>query len=350
MADNKHAVWGVFSQFQTTDIDLTFKRAPGTFWKQLGAEEKTVVERPSRRPCSAPPKPMEKERAGPKQGCKPAGRNIDKVTATLACEMYKCTSFEGRPVSRVGIGTCSPQAGAFVNAVPKSTIDADFVSRGVMDIDQTSRKAVMSGHKAKGTTWDKAWEFSEEQAAELKRCIGFRSAVERESTETVQALDGLGIECRRLKGASTDHAYARRRFVQQRRPEIKQGPSAPRRPEVNKSAQQPEMSKLSKAAINTRCMQLAYEKQAAKFKLKRIEKAVIEISEGVVDDATSPVYKDAKSDERTSIPSLDLTSLAEKIESGSACSTAYDDSDEDCEHCQLQGVVIDKETLMWLES
>jgi hypothetical protein len=212
-----------------------------------------------------------------------------------------------------------------------------------MDIDQSSRKAVVSGHRAKGTTWDKAWEFSEEQAADLKRCIQLRSAVEQECTEIVQVLDELGIECRRLKGASSDNAYLRRKLVQQERPVLKQGTSAQKRPEMKKSDWQPQMSKVSKlfgeasrTNINTRRMQPAYEKAT-----QRPSKPRLESSKVVIDDATMPVYTDARTAERMIIPRLDLRNLAlmltnpslpaacEKNEHGSACSTAYDDSEEE---------------------
>lgn len=390
---DKPQVWAAFLQYHHTDIDLTFKRAPGEY-KQQGVEEQgsqLIVERPGRRPRSSPPRQdvwQDSERQlGPKLGCRPANGNIDKFTASLACDMWKCTSFEGRPVSALGIGQFSPQSGSHANEVSRITADGELWSRGVMDIDQTSRRKESAGHRAKGTTFDKDWDFSEEKAAELQKSIECFRDVERQCSQVVRTLDELGIECRRLKSASADNTCLQMRLLQQKHFEVDQGskptevvetrseevdtkgikhalqkPILPcrqplsrkttqARPQASnkKEAQMPGfLSQASRMNINTRRMQLLYStntKQPAKCPSKGPSGVGAKVNTKVAKERMLPICEVDGSDHST-VPKLDLHNLAtlltnpsllaarQKTASGSVCSTQgpednwCDDSDE----------------------
>jgi hypothetical protein len=212
---HKTAVWAAFQQFSVSDIDVTVKRAPGDFAQKISSEQPAVVERPGRRPRSTPPRPLslepsfafhhkefpENERMrAPMLGCRQPSGYINKVDATIACELFKCASFEVLPVSKRAFGQFSPQASGTGTTTVKSTVVGDFHVRGVIDIDHISRRGAGIALATEETAADMDCRFCEEQGEKLRRSIKLLTQEDEcEASEIVYDLSKLGIECRRLQ-------------------------------------------------------------------------------------------------------------------------------------------------------
>lgn len=227
----KVEVLSAFQHFQHSDIDLTLKRSPGTYFREAGAEEKPAAPRPSRaRPQSAPPPPSAMEaswsfhhqaapcsevRSGPRLYCKSAAESsYDKVSASLACDLFKCTAGEARPASQRRLGQFSPQASEITpEASRASSVVGDFHMRGVLDIDRNLRRGTGLGRTAQETTVDVNLVFSEEREALLKRSLA--NPVESHSSsdqlpDYIGDLDRLGVDCRRLLTATLSHSESQK--------------------------------------------------------------------------------------------------------------------------------------------
>merc|ERR1719183_3469332 len=180
----------------------------------------TSPERPSRRrPQSAPPRSLSLEAAwrfhhkdiscsegthGPRLGCKSATESsYDKATASLACDLLKCTGGEGRPITKRCCGQFSPQAGEVAVAQSRISTIKDFHARGVLDIDRNLRRGAGLGPKKALDVLENGRQLSEEQESELKRSLASLAETDMysEIPEFIHELGHIGIECRRLAAA-----------------------------------------------------------------------------------------------------------------------------------------------------
>lgn len=287
----KTEMWAAFQHFNHSDIDHTFKRSPGICFRPLGDEEKPLPERPSRgRPQSAPPRSLEapwlfhhkgapcnESRRGPMLFCKSAADfSYDKVTASLACDLFKCTGYEGRPISKRCPGQFSPEIGATTTAPTKSSVVSDFHSRGVLDIDRNLQRGAGLARRALETTLENEQHFCEERQAELKISLTnlTETDVRPEIPEFIHDLGQLGIECRRLMAKSLGHSESRERLGQQDRellgsshtlsqkkltPVLCRDSSARSRPRAaQKEAGTNWMAKLCDSNINSQRLAVAY--------------------------------------------------------------------------------------------
>lgn len=273
-------------------------------------------------------------------GKQPDG-SVDKVTSTIARQMFKCTSFEELPR---GVGQFSPQAGAQATEATKNYVVGEFHARGICDIDHAGRRGAGSCTQAKETTFDKEWKFSEEQGAQLKRCILRGDTKESEVTQEawcldlVQDLGSLGIECRRLKNlkGSRSTAHMKDRFGGQVGKTF-----APVRtsPVCAKSRRQdPKPSKTSKLVsegtevnINVRRMQMAFERcqktlSSAPSRMRTCSSAMALLTPSIFE---RPAADSEDADNAHAVPKLAMSSMCNVSKGlskgpGSTCSTADD--------------------------
>jgi hypothetical protein len=134
--------------------------------------------------------------------CKNADEfTYDRVSASLACDLFKVTGFEARPFTKRRAGQFSPEAGAQATAPTKSSVSGDFHSRKVYDIDRNLRRGVGSERRAVETTLEHEQEFSEEHHLSLRGSLQklTHTGSQQNLPEFIHLLDQLGIECRRLK-------------------------------------------------------------------------------------------------------------------------------------------------------
>lgn len=206
-----------FQTFQHADIEHTMKRAPGVYHRDLGAEEKYVPSRLCRgRPQSAPPRPLlleapwsfhhtqgscNERRHGPRLYSKAAAETTyDKVTASLACDLFGCTAADGRPCSKRGVGKCSPQESRITSERSRASVARDLHSQGALDIDRTLRRGSVPGSEklSSESTAHGDHTFSEEREAALKRSLSESPTLFMQLPDYIEGLDNLGFECRRL--------------------------------------------------------------------------------------------------------------------------------------------------------
>jgi len=356
MAPNAES-WTAFNHFQHADTDYTFRRSPGACSQEQGAQSKLASV--CGRARSAPPRPMSSEGAWcfhhravhgdetehrPKLGCRSAAESgYDKVTSEMACNLFNCTGFEGRPMSKRRPGQFSSQTGM---PVPRSDIAAIFQMRGVCDIDHNLRRGPGLGQ---GTTVGNEQRFSEEKEIALKRSLSSLSVreVRPEIPEFLCDLACLGIECRRLATASVNHRESQKRFAREdasstletssllSKQRLTPVLSRPRQVKHDRSASHNRLGSdwlgtLDCSNINTRRLVAAYSSAAQRPKLSRPR--VNKSEDGFSTECFAP---------------QDCTSV------GATCSTIDEDEDIASE-CQAiacsQGIVIPELAMHRLEA
>jgi hypothetical protein len=128
--------------------------------------------------------------------------SYDRVSASLACDLFKVTGFEARPFTKRRAGRFSPEVGAQAMAPTKSSVTGDFHSRRVYDIDCNLQRGIGSERRAVETTHKHEQEFSEEHHLSIKKSLTW-TGVQQNLPEFIHRLDQLGIECRRLKASAS---------------------------------------------------------------------------------------------------------------------------------------------------
>jgi hypothetical protein len=351
---SKVETWAVFDHFNITDIDQTFKRGLGSYSRPLNAEQPTLPDCPAkgRTQCTLQMQsdlpwvfhhrdaPSNGQRRGPMLRCRSAEEcSYDKVTASLACDLFGCAGFEGRPMSKRRPGQFSPEASATGVALTKTYVPGDFESRGICDIDRNLKRGVGSERRACATTVDNEEMFSEEQHAMLKSSLSKLSERDQrlELPDFVQDLGRLGIECRRLQ--SSNFSEQRSMFIPYDQSKLPEGSK-----KFTPVLERGKASKLKQRAVRN-TMKAKWVDESNNLNINTYRLASLYANVGL-HESRLPKHALPKCLEKL------VSEAGEKKydteSSGETCST-FDEECPDESRCQMSGILIPKLDLGSLE-